>query len=152
MPNVMVVHGPNLNLLGLREPEVYGRATLADVNALLEREAAALAMALRTYQSNVEGELVTFIQDNAAWADGLIINPAAYTHTSVALRDVIAAVGKPTVEVHISNIYAREPFRHHSYIAGVATGQICGFGPESYRLALHALTNLLGARAAEDTR
>lgn len=143
MANVLVIHGPNLNLLGTREPDVYGKVTLATIDAMLADEAGAMGMVLRAFQSNVEGELVTLIQEHGAWSDGIIINPAAYTHTSVALRDAIAAVGKPTVEVHLSNVYAREPFRHHSYIAPVATGQISGFGAESYRLALHALKRIL---------
>ncbi len=141
--NILVVHGPNLNLLGTREPDVYGTTTLTGINDMLEAEASALGLSLRIFQSNVEGELVTFIQDNRGWAGGIVINPAAYTHTSVALRDVIAAVGKPTVEVHLSNVYAREEFRHHSFIAPVATGQISGFGAESYRLALQVLKRLL---------
>lgn len=143
MANVLVVHGPNLNLLGSREPDVYGKVTLASIDHMLEDEAKALGMTLRAFQSNVEGELVTLIQEQGPWADGIVINPAAYTHTSVALRDAIAAVGKPTIEVHLSNVYAREPFRHHSYIAPVAAGQISGFGADSYRLALHALRRIL---------
>lgn len=135
---ILVLHGPNLNLLGKREPGVYGRATLAEIDAMLAREAAEMGVELRVMQSNHEGELVTAIQDAAGWADALIINAAAYTHTSVALRDAIAGVGLPAIEVHLSNIHAREAFRHHSHIAGVALGQICGFGPDSYRLALHA--------------
>lgn len=143
MANVLVIHGPNLNLLGSREPDVYGKVTLATIDAMLTDEGKSLGMALRAFQSNVEGELVTRIQENAGWADGIIINPAAYTHTSVALRDAIVAVGKPTIEVHLSNVYARESFRHHSYIAPVAAGQISGFGADSYRLALHALKRIL---------
>ena len=139
---VLVLHGPNLNLLGTREPEVYGRTTLGGIDAMLAEEARALGVELKTFQSNVEGELVTAIQEAAGWADVLIINPAAYTHTSVALRDAIVAVGIPAIEVHLSNVYAREPFRHHSYIAPVAVGQISGFGSESYRLALHAAARL----------
>jgi len=139
---VLVLHGPNLNLLGTREPEVYGRTTLGGIDAMLAEEARALGIELKTFQSNVEGELVTAIQEAAGWADVLIINPAAYTHTSVALRDAIVAVGIPAIEVHLSNVYAREPFRHHSYVAPVAAGQIAGFGAESYRLALIAATRL----------
>lgn len=138
MMKVLVLHGPNLNLLGKREPEVYGRVTLENINAMLADEARMLGIEVKILQSNVEGELVNAIQDAASWADAVIINPAAYTHTSVALRDAIAAVAVPTIEVHLSNVYAREPFRHHSYIAPVAMGQITGFGSESYRLALHA--------------
>ena len=121
---VQVIHGPNLNLLGKREPDVYGRMGLEDINAMLAEEATTLGLELRIVQSNSEGELVTTVQDAAAWADALVINPGAYTHTSVALRDAIAAVGLPTVEVHLSNIYARETFRHHSFVAPVAVGQI----------------------------
>jgi len=141
--NVLVVHGPNLNLLGTREPEVYGRVTLEAINAMLEAEGRKLGAEVRTFQSNIEGELVTAIQDARGWADVIIINPAAYTHTSVALRDAIAAVGIPAIEVHLSNVNAREAFRHHSYIAPVAAGTICGFGAEGYRLALIAATTMV---------
>ena len=140
---ILVVHGPNLNMLGTREPAIYGRTTLADINAMLEEEAQQRQIELRTFQSNSEGELVTAIQDASGWADAIIINPAAYTHTSVALRDAVAAAGVPTVEVHLSNVYAREEFRHHSYIAPVAIGQIAGFGRDSYRLALLALQRVV---------
>jgi 3-dehydroquinate dehydratase-2 len=140
--NVLVIHGPNLNLLGSRETDVYGRATLAEINAMLEEEARKLDIRLRTVQSNSEGELVTAVQEAAGWAGVIVINPAAYTHTSIALRDAIAAVGIPTIEVHLSNIHAREPFRHHSHVAPVAVGQISGFGTDSYRLALLAAQRL----------
>ncbi len=140
--NVLVLHGPNLNLLGAREPEVYGRETLGAIDAMLEDEGRKLGIDVHTFQSNIEGELVTAIQDARGWADAIVINPAAYTHTSVALRDAIAAVGIPTIEVHLSNVYARELFRHHSYIAPIAVGQICGFGAEGYRLALIAASRL----------
>lgn len=138
MMNVLVVHGPNLNLLGTREPDVYGRTTLADIDAMLADEAKQRGMELKTFQANGEGEIVSAIQAAAGWTDVLIINPAAYTHTSIAIRDAIAAVGIPTIEVHLSNVYAREEFRHHSHIAPVAVGQIAGFGRDSYRLALIA--------------
>lgn len=141
---ILVIHGPNLNMLGTREPEVYGKTTLESINAMLEKESAAHDIELKTYQSNAEGEMVTTIQEASAWADVLIINPAAYTHTSVALRDAIAATGIPTIEVHLSNIYAREDFRHQSYVAPVAVGQISGFGADSYRLALHAAIAIHG--------
>lgn len=137
--NVMVLHGPNLNLLGTREPEVYGDTTLAGIDAALAAEAETLGVVVRTRQSNIEGELVSAVQEAAGWADAIIINPAAYTHTSIALRDAIAAAGIPTIEVHLSNVYAREPFRHHSYIAPVAMGQISGFGAAGYTLALRAI-------------
>ncbi|HOE66273.1 MAG TPA: type II 3-dehydroquinate dehydratase [Candidatus Hydrogenedentes bacterium] len=141
--NVLVVHGPNLNLLGVREPEVYGRTTLDDINAQLADQAERLGIELRTFQSNSEGALVSAVQDAMGWAAALIINPGGYTHTSVALRDAIAATGLPAIEVHLSNIYRREEFRHHSHIAPVAVGQISGFGPLSYRLALLAVKELL---------
>jgi 3-dehydroquinate dehydratase-2 len=140
--NVLVLHGPNLNLLGTREPDIYGRETLTDINDMLADEAGRLGIQLRTYQSNLEGDLVTAIQQAQGWADVLIINPAAYTHTSVALRDAIAAVGIPTIEVHLSNVHAREPFRRRSYITPVAVGQVSGFGSDSYRLALLAAARL----------
>lgn len=143
--NILVLHGPNLNLLGEREPEVYGSDTLDQINEMLEAEAKKHGAALKTFQSNVEGELVTRIQDERNWADAILINPAAYTHSSIALRDAIVGAGIPTIEVHLSNIYAREKFRRHSYIAPVSVGQVSGFGPESYRLALHAALSLEGA-------
>ncbi|NIA13888.1 MAG: type II 3-dehydroquinate dehydratase [Nitrospiraceae bacterium] len=139
---IMVLHGPNLNLLGTREPEVYGSTTLADIDAMLQEEGKRLGVEVRALQLNSEGALVTAIQEAAAWAGALIINPAAYTHTSVALRDAIAAVALPTIEVHLSNVFAREEFRHHSYITPVAAGLICGFGIDSYRLALIAATRM----------
>jgi 3-dehydroquinate dehydratase-2 len=136
---ILVIHGPNLNLLGKREPDVYGRKTLSQINARLRALAEKMGVELKIIQSNSEGEIVSFIGDNANWADGIIINPAAYTHTSVAIRDAIAAVGLPAVEVHLSNVFRREEFRHFSYISPVASGVICGFGPEGYILALEAI-------------
>ncbi|ANV88252.1 type II 3-dehydroquinate dehydratase [Picosynechococcus sp. PCC 7117] len=144
--NILVLHGPNLNLLGLREPEIYGATTLKDINARLEKEAKALDASLHCFQSNHEGALVDQIQAALGKFSGILINPAAYTHTSVALRDALAAVNLPTIEVHLSNIHQRETFRHHSYIAPIAVGQICGFGAESYYLGLRALVNHIRAR------
>ncbi|MGE5659617.1 MAG: type II 3-dehydroquinate dehydratase [Actinomycetota bacterium] len=138
-----MLHGPNLNLLGQREPGVYGSATLDDINQLLEREAQALQVKLFIRQSNHEGVLVDTIHSALGQQQGILINAGAYTHTSVAIRDAVAAVNLPAVEVHLSNIYRRESFRHHSYIAPVAIGQISGFGPESYQLGLQALVHHL---------
>ncbi len=142
---ILVVHGPNLNILGGREPELYGTQTLDSINEMLTAEAAGLGVELDAVQSNSEGELVSTIQEAEGTYDAIIINPAAYTHTSLALRDAISAIGVPTIEVHLSNIYQREEFRHHSYIAPVAVGQISGFGAESYRLALLAAVKLKAA-------
>jgi len=136
--NVLVIHGPNLNLLGKREPDIYGTVTLDEINTRLASLARELGTDIAFFQSNHEGELVQKIQDAMSTFQALVINPGAYTHTSVALRDAIASTGILTVEVHLSNIYRREEFRHHSYISGVALGQIAGFGPESYLLGLHA--------------
>lgn len=141
--SVLILHGPNLNLLGQREPEVYGSITLAEINRLLEAEAQKLEAKVSVLQSNHEGVLVDAIHAARGEHQGILINAGAYTHTSVALRDAIAAVNIPTVEVHLSNIYQREAFRHHSFIAAVAVGQISGFGAESYRLGLQALVNYL---------
>ncbi len=143
---ILVVHGPNLNMLGTREPEIYGSTTLEQIDAMLVEEAARLGAEVKTLQSNSEGELVTSVQKAAGWADALIINPAGYTHTSVALRDAIAALSVPTIEVHLSNVYAREEFRRHSYVSPVAKGVISGFGADSYLLALIAATRMLAAR------
>ncbi|HKA56268.1 MAG TPA: type II 3-dehydroquinate dehydratase [Candidatus Binatia bacterium] len=142
-PRVLVLHGPNLNLLGQREPEIYGRTTLADIDAGLAALGRELGVAVETFQSNHEGELVSKIQAARGRCAALIINAGAYTHTSVALLDAILAVGLPAVEVHLSNLYKREPFRHHSYIARAAVGQICGFGAESYFLGLRAAVGLI---------
>ena len=141
---ILVLHGPNLNMLGVREPEVYGSDTLEDINRSLESAAADRGVALRIRQSNHEGVLVDEIQQALGREDGILINPGAYTHTSIALRDAIVAVGLPVVEVHMSDIHARESFRHHSYIEAVALRQICGHGSESYLLGLEALVDHIG--------
>jgi 3-dehydroquinate dehydratase-2 len=149
---LLVLHGPNLNLLGTREPGLYGRSSLEQIDAGLRDQAAALGVAVDCFQSNHEGELVDRIQRSGTKAgevacDGILINAAAYTHTSVAIRDALLAVGLPFVELHLSNIHAREPFRHRSLLADRAVGVICGFGPHSYLLALDALvTHLRAAR------
>jgi 3-dehydroquinate dehydratase II len=140
---ILVLHGPNLNLLGTREPGVYGSTTLEGINAALADLARELCVEIRVTQSNCEGALVDAIQGALADCDAILINPAAYTHTSVALRDAVAATALPTVEVHLSNIHAREAFRSVSYLAPVAVGQICGFGPDSYLLGLRALVSQL---------
>lgn len=139
---ILVIHGPNLDLLGTRERDIYGTVTLEDIDRRLGALAADLNVELLHEQHAVEGEIVQTIIANRKRADGILINPAAYTHTSVAIRDAIAGVGLPCVEVHLSNVYRREPFRHHSYIAPVAVGQIAGFGPESYSLGLRALVGV----------
>lgn len=140
---ILLLNGPNLNMLGRRQPQIYGKTTLGEI----EKRVRALALELRVEvdfrQSNSEGELVTWIQQAADRFAALVINPAAYTHTSLALRDAISAVGIPTVEIHISNIHRREPFRHHSFIAEVAAGQIAGFGVDSYLLGLRAAVALI---------
>ncbi|MHB8995424.1 MAG: type II 3-dehydroquinate dehydratase [Armatimonadota bacterium] len=143
MANVLVLHGPNLNLLGVREPTVYGDHTLEDINNSISEEAVKLGITVRIIQSNHEGHLVDAIHQAHGWADAIIINPAGYTHTSVVLRDAIQAVRLPTVEVHLSNIAAREEFRHRSVLAPACVGQISGFRWMSYILALHAVKGLL---------
>jgi 3-dehydroquinate dehydratase-2 len=148
MPQILVLHGPNLNLLGHREPEVYGRTTLAEIDARLSTLAAEQGAELRALQSNHEGALIDAIHEANSWADGILINPAAYTHTSVALRDAIAGSGLPAVEVHLSNVHAREPFRHTSLTAPICLGQISGFGPHSYELGLLALLEHLSRQAS----
>jgi len=141
--SILVLHGPNLNLLGRREPGIYGSVSLDAINHLLEQEGQKLTAKVFALQSNHEGVLVDTIHDALGHHQGILINAGAYTHTSVALRDALAGVALPTVEVHLSNIYQREAFRHHSYIAPVAIGQISGFGAESYRLGLQALVHHL---------
>lgn len=140
---ILVLHGPNLNLLGIREPDVYGKITLAEINQLISEKAREQNYQLQIEQSNHEGVLIDRIQDAKNWADGILINAGAYTHTSIAIRDAISGVQLPTVEVHLSNIHAREPFRHVSMIAPVCVGQICGFGFNSYLLGLQALMDYL---------
>ena len=140
MKKILLLNGPNLALLGTREPEIYGRTTLADIVALVTAAAQEKGISVDAFQSDVEGELVAAIGRARGVYDGIILNPAAYTHTSVALHDAIKASGVPTVEVHLSNVYAREGYRHESLTAGVCAGQICGFGPAGYVLALEALS------------
>lgn len=140
---ILVLHGPNLNLLGTREPEVYGTLTLDQINASLSQLAAELGCEITAFQSNSEGALVDAIQAARDVFDGIVINPAAYTHTSVAIRDALAAVAVPTVEVHLSNIHRREEFRRHSFVAPVAAGQIAGFGLGSYLLGLRAVVDFI---------
>ncbi len=139
---ILVLNGPNLNLLGRREPEVYGRLTLAEICEAIQRKGAELGVEVECRQSNAEGELVGWIQDARGMADAIVLNAAAYTHTSVALRDAIASAEVPTIEVHLSNIHARESFRHKSMIAPVCVGSITGFGLTSYLLGLQAAVNL----------
>ncbi|WP_373479998.1 type II 3-dehydroquinate dehydratase [Geminocystis sp.] len=141
--SILVLNGPNLNLLGQREPTIYGHRTLDDINTMLEQEAVKLNVKLSCFQSNHEGVLVDYIHQSFNNYQGILINAGAYTHTSVAIRDALSGVAIPVVEVHLSNIYRREDFRHHSYIADIAVGQISGFGAESYRLGLHGLVNHL---------
>jgi 3-dehydroquinate dehydratase-2 len=138
MPHILIIHGPNLNLLGTREPEVYGTDTLADIDQQLTQLAKQKGITLQTFQSNSEGDIVSRIQQAAKQIDFIIINPAAYTHTSVAIRDAFLATRIPFIEVHLSNVYAREEFRQHSYLSDIATGVISGFAINSYRLALEA--------------
>ena len=146
MPSVLVLNGPNLNLLGQRQPEVYGRTTLADIEAACTAHAASLCMDLAFLQSNHEGVMIDAIHAAKGTHGGLVINAGAYTHTSIALMDAVASVELPTVEVHLSNIHAREEFRHTSYLARVAIGQICGFGPRGYLMALDALAERLAVK------
>ena len=143
---ILIVNGPNLNLLGTREPDVYGTLTLEKINEELVLYAQNLGVEIEFFQSNIEGEIVDKIQQSRNDCQGIVINPAAYTHTSVAIRDAIAAVNLPSVEVHISNIHKREEFRKHSFIAPICIGQIAGFGLDSYKLGLNAVVNFLSQK------
>ncbi len=140
---ILVINGPNLNLLGRREPDIYGRNTIGEINEMLDKEASGLGIEIKCTQSNSEGEIVNLIQEAMDNYDGIIINPAAYTHTSIAVRDAIASTGIPTVEVHLSNIFKREDFRQKSFISAVAVGVISGFGADSYIIGLRGLMNYL---------
>ena len=142
--SVLVLNGPNLNMLGVREPHIYGSLTLDDLEAACQERAEQLGLTIDFRQSNHEGELVTWIQQARTEHDGIVINAGAYTHTSVAIMDSLILAELPVVEVHLSNIFKREPVRHHSYITGVAKGMICGFGPHGYLLALDAMQRILG--------
>lgn len=140
---ILFLNGPNLNLLGQREPQVYGRTTLADIESNVRKHASSKGVSIDFRQTNLEGELVGWIQSAKGVFDAIVLNAAAYTHTSVAIRDAISAVGVPTIEIHLSNIHAREEFRHKSLIAAVCRGQIAGFGGESYILGLDAAVNII---------
>ena len=146
---ILILHGPNLNLLGKREPEIYGSMTLGDINMTLIELGKESGVELKCVQSNHEGALIDALQDAQMWANGVIFNPGGYTHTSIALRDAITAIGIPVIEVHLSNVYAREEFRHTSMISAVCKGKIVGFGWRSYSLGLKALIELLTDREAE---
>lgn len=141
--SVLTIHGPNLNLLGTREPETYGTETLADIDAMLAKLATELGVTIASFQSNSEGDIVSAIQNAGGTHDGILINPAAYTHTSIAIRDALLAVDIPIVEAHLSNIHKREEFRKHSLVADIAVGQVTGFGSASYELGLRALAGEL---------
>ena len=143
---ILIIHGPNLNMLGKREPSIYGASTLQEINRHLKEEAKGLGVKTDVFQSNSEGEIVGRIQDAMKKSDGILINPGAYTHTSIAIRDAILSAGLPAVEVHLSNIYKREDFRQKSYISGVSVGVVSGFGADSYILGLRGLVNHLRGR------
>jgi 3-dehydroquinate dehydratase-2 len=150
MHRILVVHGPNLNLLGTRQPEIYGRVGLGDINAALEKAGRERGADIRTFQSNSEGAIIDALHDARSWANGIIINPGAYTHYSYAIADAVAAVNLPVVEVHLSNIYAREDWRHRSVLSAVVIGSICGLGWRGYVLALQAVLALLEERSASN--
>jgi 3-dehydroquinate dehydratase-2 len=143
---IQVIHGPNLNLLGAREPEIYGETTLAEIDAELAAIAKECGCEVSVFQSNHEGALIDQIQESVAWADGILINPGGLTHSSVSLRDALAATKLPVVEVHLSNVFAREEFRRHSLVSAIAIGVVVGFGADSYRLGLQALIDRIAAR------
>ena len=145
---ILILHGPNLNLLGTREPQIYGSLMLADINSRLVELAAEYQVELACKQSNHEGDLVDALQEARTWAEGVVFNPGAYTHTSIALRDAISAIGIPVVEVHLSNVYAREEFRHVSMISAVCKGKVVGFGWRSYLLGLRALIEMLSDKSS----
>lgn len=146
---ILIIHGPNLNMLGKREPSIYGASTLQEINRILKEESRRLDVKIEVFQSNSEGEIVGRIQDAMKKSDGILINPGAYTHTSIAIRDAILSAGLPVVEVHISNIYKREDFRQKSFISGVSVGVISGFGSDSYILGLNGLVNYLRGRDSQ---
>ena len=146
MTSLLILNGPNLNLLGLRQPEVYGRTTLAELEAMCHARATELGIELAFRQSNHEGQLLDWIHGARGTADGIILNAGAYTHTSIALMDALSSAEVPAIELHLSNVHAREDFRHRSYIARVAVGLICGFGPEGYLLAIDAMLGHLAKR------
>jgi 3-dehydroquinate dehydratase-2 len=143
MPAILILHGPNLNLLGSRETDVYGTLTLEEIDRRLHQAGEEIGLDVRSFQSNHEGALIDALHEARSWAAGVVFNPAGYTHTSVALRDAVAAIHLPVVEVHLSNVYAREAFRHESLIAPVCAGKITGFGWRSYLLGLHALAGII---------
>jgi 3-dehydroquinate dehydratase II len=143
---IFVLNGPNLNMLGVREPAVYGSETLGDVRHRTEARAKALDLSIDFRQSNLEGELVTWIQEARDVASGIIINAGAYTHTSIAILDALTAAERPVIELHLSNVFRREGFRHHSYVSAAAQGVICGFGPKGYELAVEAMADMLASK------
>lgn len=149
---IFVLNGPNLNLLGVREPAVYGRESLADVQRRTEAHARKLGLGVDFRQTNAEGELVTWIQEAREQADGVILNAGAYTHTSVAILDALRMLEKPVIELHLSNVFRRESFRHHSYVSPAATGLICGFGGKGYELAIDAMADLLTSKGANKAK